>query len=80
MKKITELNGYKLRDYVIWKWAKNKEILGVNIGFTNENKVIVEMLIGDKKSENIVKQRREFDFTEIKPRESFSLQYGLLDD
>ena len=80
VKIVTERNGYRLRDYVICKWAKNKEILGVIIAFNDNNKVLVEMLIGDKKSENIVKQLHEFEFSEIKPRDSFSLQYGLLDE
>ncbi len=75
-----EQKGYKLRDYVFYKWGNNRDILAVIMGFTNEGQVELELIIGDKKSDVIKRQRRIADFSEIRPRDDFSLQYSIGDE
>lgn len=77
MELIKEKNGYKLRDYVVCKWAKNKEVMGIILKFEEDDKVSVELLISDKKSPVVQKEIHTFDMEDIKPRDSFTLQYGI---
>ena len=75
MTNLLEKNGYKLKDYVVVKWAKSREIVGVIKGFGDDDRVYVELIITDKKSDVVQFDCRWLSFDDIKGRPG--LQYGI---
>jgi len=75
---LREKNGYKLKDYIVVKWAKNREIIGIILGFGDDDRVWVELVITDKKSDVVQRDKRWINFEDIKGRPG--LQYGIGED
>lgn len=74
---IYEKNGYKLRDFVIVKWVNNRQVLGKILRFNDDDTVLIELLLTEKKSGIMQRMQKNIGFEEILPREDFKMQYGV---
>lgn len=77
MTAIYEKNGYKLRDFVIVKWANNRQVLGKILKFNDDDTVLLELMLTEKKSDIMQRMQKDFSFEDILPREDFKMQYGV---